>query len=97
MAVERRLPPVGEEIHLPGPSAQPILLTIGVTTTLVGVTTNLFVLALGIVLTLAVLYVWIRDARHEFAELPEDHHLITQDTAAIEQPHPTDDATTRHG
>jgi hypothetical protein len=97
MAVERRLPPVGEEIHLPGPSSQPVLLTIGITIALIGVTTNTAVLIAGLVMTLAVLFVWIRDARHEFAELPEDHHITAHDTAPIERPHPTEDATTRHG
>ena len=34
------VPPAGEEIHLPGPSLQPLLLTVGVTMLLIGVTTS---------------------------------------------------------
>ena len=32
------VPPAGEEIHLPGPSIQPLLLAFGITLALVGVT-----------------------------------------------------------
>jgi hypothetical protein len=67
-------PPVGEEIHLPGPSLQPLLLTVGITMTLIGVTTALFLVIAGGVLTLATLLVWIRDARREFDHLPSEHH-----------------------
>ena len=67
-------PPVGEEIHLPGPSLQPLLLTVGVTATLIGVTTALFLVIAGGILTLATLFVWIRDARREFQHLPSEHH-----------------------
>jgi hypothetical protein len=67
-------PPVGEEIHLPGPSLQPVLLTVGVTTALIGITTALFLVIAGGILALATLIVWIRDARREFEHLPSDHH-----------------------
>ena len=33
------VPPAGEEIHLPGPSIQPLLLAVGITIGLVGITT----------------------------------------------------------
>ena len=36
------VPPPGEEIHLPGGSIQPVLLTLGLTVGLVGVTTSVF-------------------------------------------------------
>jgi hypothetical protein len=71
---ERSTPPVGEEIHMPGPSLQPLLLTVGLTMTLIGVTTALFLVIAGGILSLAVLFVWIRDARREFDELPSEHH-----------------------
>jgi hypothetical protein len=67
-------PPAGEEIHLPGPSLQPLLLTVGFTTFLIGVTTSLVLLIAGGVLFLATLIVWIRDARREFDHLPSEHH-----------------------
>jgi hypothetical protein len=66
-------PPVGEEIHLPGPSLQPVLLTVGITTLLIGITTAVFLVIAGGILTLGTLIMWIRDARREFEHLPSDH------------------------
>jgi hypothetical protein len=72
---ERRgTPPAGEEIHLPGPSLQPLLLTVGITAALVGVTTALWLVIAGGILTLATLVLWIRGARQEFDHLPSEHH-----------------------
>jgi hypothetical protein len=67
-------PPVGEEIHLPGPSIQPLLWTVGFTMFLIGVTAGLFLLIAGAVILLATTAVWIRDARREFEHLPTEHH-----------------------
>lgn len=65
-------PPPGEHIHLPGPSLQPILLTLGITLTLVGVTLGRFLLVSGLILTVWVTVRWIADTRREMAALPED-------------------------
>jgi hypothetical protein len=70
---ERGTPPVGEEIHLPGPSLQPVMLTVGITMALVGVTTVLVLVIAGLLLTLGTLILWIRDARREFEHLPAEH------------------------
>jgi len=58
-ALEKPVPEAGEEIHLPGGSIQPLLLTVGITVALVGVT-------ISIVLVIA-------DTRRDIAALPEDH------------------------
>jgi hypothetical protein len=71
--VDPELPPVGEEIHLPDGSVQPLLLTVGITLALVGVTISLPVCIFGSVMTLWVLARWIRDARREYHELPLHH------------------------
>ncbi|MCW3001308.1 MAG: hypothetical protein JWQ20_606 [Conexibacter sp.] len=71
--VDPKLPDVGEEIHLPGGSIQPLLLTVGITMALVGVTTSIFLVIAGAVLTVWVLIRWIADARREMAELPIHH------------------------
>jgi hypothetical protein len=73
MSREPNIPPVGEEIHLPGGSIQPLLLTIGITIALVGVTTTVWAVIFGGVLTLWVLFRWIADARREYVELPVHH------------------------
>ena len=82
--LDRPVPPTGEEIHIPGPSAQPILLTIGVTVTLLGITNGLIILIPGLLLTLLVIVAWIRDARREYEHLPLEHHVELQETASAE-------------
>ena len=72
--LDRPVPPAGEEVHIPGGSIQPLLLTVGITLALLGVTIHWVLLAAGIALTLAVLFVWIREARAEYDHLPLDHH-----------------------
>jgi flagellar biosynthesis component FlhA len=74
MSTERQLPEVGEEIHLPGPSAQPLLVAVTTTILLIGLTQPSPVMFLfGLATLLIVLYAWIRDARAEFKALPEHH------------------------
>jgi hypothetical protein len=73
MTVERELPPAGEEIHLPGPSVQPVLLAAGITTALIGVTISIVLVIAGGLLSLVVIVRWIRDTRRDVAELPLEH------------------------
>jgi hypothetical protein len=72
--LEPEVAPVGEEIHLPGPSIQPVLLAFGITIAIVGVTTTVFLVIAGVILTFAVIAAWIRDTRREIDELPLEHH-----------------------
>ncbi len=72
--LDRPVPPAGEDIHIPGPSVQPILLAAGITVTLLGLTISWILLIAGGVLTVAVLVAWIRGAGREFDELPAEHH-----------------------
>ena len=79
--LDRQVPPQGEEIHIPGGSVQPLLLTIGITLALLGITISPLLLTLpGVLLTLAVLFVWIRDAVDEYRHLPLDHHPVVADS-----------------
>ena len=89
--LDRPVPPAGEDIHIPGPSVQPVLLTLGITATLLGLTISWFLIAAGGLLTIAVLFAWIRGARREFDDLPADHRPGTHDTVPRPQdrPHPT--------
>jgi hypothetical protein len=68
------VPPVGEEIHLPGPSLLPLLTAVGVTLALVGVTTFIELTVVGVILTVVCVIRWIRDTRREIDELPLDSH-----------------------
>jgi len=74
--VEPSVPPAGEEIHLPGGSIQPLLVTLGVTATLIGLTFSWFLCGAGVILTLVTIIRWIQDARREIDALPADlgHH-----------------------
>ncbi len=67
------VPPAGEEIHLPGSSLQPVLLALGITMSLVGVTIGRFVMVSGLILTVWVIIRWIADTRRDINALPADH------------------------
>ena len=70
---ESDVPPVGEEIHLPGNSAIPLLMAVGITLALIGVTTFPIISVVGTLIFLWTLVRWIRDSRHDLDELPEHH------------------------
>jgi hypothetical protein len=71
--LDPEVPPAGDEIHLPGGSIQPVLLTLGITVALVGVTTNVFLVIAGAILSVGVIVAWIRDTRRDIDELPLEH------------------------
>jgi hypothetical protein len=66
-------PPAGEEIHLPGPSALPFVMSIGITLAVVGTTINLIISIVGVVIFLYTLVRWIGDTRRDMDALPETH------------------------
>jgi Cytochrome c oxidase subunit IV len=66
-------PPVGEEIHLPGPSLLPLLAAIAVTCMVVGTTLGWWLSIIGLILLVVTTVVWIRDTRRDIDDLPEDH------------------------
>ncbi len=70
--LDPEIPPAGEEIHLPGPSILPLLTALGVTLTLVGITTMIELTVIGVPLTIVCVWRWIADTRHEIDELPLD-------------------------
>jgi hypothetical protein len=70
--LEREPPPVGEEIHLPSPSVVPALTALGITLTLVGLTTFIWVTGVGAVLTLICVVSWIKSTRAHSEQLPLD-------------------------
>jgi hypothetical protein len=71
---EQEAPPVGEEIHLPGPTLIPFVSAIGITLIVIGTTINwLFTIIGGVIFVLTTIR-WIRDTRRDVAALPEEHH-----------------------
>ncbi|MGO9319599.1 MAG: hypothetical protein ACLQBY_02180 [Solirubrobacteraceae bacterium] len=72
--LDPEVPPVGEEIHLPGPSLLPLLTAVGITLALIGITTFIEFTVVGVILTVVCVARWIKDAIRETNELPLDHH-----------------------
>jgi hypothetical protein len=66
------VPPVGEEIHLPGPTVLPVLTALGITLLLVGFTTFIEFTIAGALLTIACVVRWIKDTRRDVDNLPLD-------------------------
>jgi hypothetical protein len=66
------VPPVGEEIHLPGPTILPVLTAVGLTLLLIGFTTFIELSFVGGVLTIWCIVRWMKDTRREIDELPLD-------------------------
>lgn len=71
--LEPELPEVDEEIHLPGPSTEPVLIAVGITIALVGVTFNIVAVVVGLALVVWQTIKWIRETREEIRALPQDH------------------------
>ena len=69
----REATPASEEIHLPGPTAIPIVTAIAITAVVVGTTLSLWLSAAGAVLLVGCIVRWISDTRKDIAELPEHH------------------------
>ena len=72
--VDQQTPPVGEEVHLPGPSLLPLLSAVAVTLMVVGTTIGWYLSIVGLVLFVVTTVMWIRDTRRDVESLPEEHH-----------------------
>ena len=73
MSRDPNIPPVGEEIHLPGPSLLPILNAAGITLAIVGITLGLVLLIAGCILFVVTTVMWIASTRRDIAQLPPSH------------------------
>jgi hypothetical protein len=68
------VPPAGEDIHLPGGSPLPLIVAIGITLLVVGTTIWWVWSAVGFIITVVSVGLWIRDVRRDIDDLPEEHH-----------------------
>jgi hypothetical protein len=59
------------EFHLPPPSIWPAVLAVGIAGVLLGLVLNLVLLGAATVVTVAAIAMWVRDARREYRELPQ--------------------------
>jgi hypothetical protein len=71
--IEQQPPPVGEEIHLPGPSILPLLSAVGITLMVIGTTINWLFSIIGAIIFVLTTIRWVRDTRRDVSQLPEDH------------------------
>jgi|tagenome__1003787_1003787.scaffolds.fasta_scaffold20346434_3 hypothetical protein len=68
-------PPVGEEVHLPGPTLLPFMCALGITLIVIGTTVFFPIpMIVGGILFLVTVAMWISDTRRDMAELPPEHH-----------------------
>lgn len=73
-ALEPGTPPAGEEIHLPGPSAIPIITAVGITLAVIGTTIDWKIWSsMGVLITVTCIVLWARSTSREVAALPEEH------------------------
>jgi len=72
-APENTAPPVGEEIHLPGPSVLPVLIAVAMILLLLGLTGKWYLSVAGVVLLLVCSVRWIRHTRRDIRDLPVEH------------------------
>ena len=67
------VPPVGEEVHMPAPSALPLINAAALALAIVSITISWFLVGFGLIVFIATAIRWIRDVRRDIAELPLDH------------------------
>jgi Cytochrome c oxidase subunit IV len=67
-------PPVGEEVHMPAPSALPLINAAALAIAIVAITISWWVVAGAMLVFLATAVRWIRDVKRDIAELPLEHH-----------------------
>jgi len=65
--------PAGEEVHMPEPSALPLINAAALALTIVSITFNWVLVIIGGVIFLATTIRWIRDVRRDIDALPLDH------------------------
>jgi hypothetical protein len=69
----RAAPPVGEEIHMPAPSALPLINAAALAAAIVSLTISWWVVGAAMLVFIGTTVRWVRDVRRDIAELPLDH------------------------
>jgi hypothetical protein len=67
-------PPVGEEVHMPAPSALPLINAAALAIAIVAITISWWVVGFAMLIFLATTIRWVRDVKRDIAELPLEHH-----------------------
>jgi type IV secretory pathway TrbD component len=69
----RDIPPAGEEVHMPAPSALPLINAAALALAIVLITLTWWLVGFGLIVFLATAIRWIRDVRRDINDLPLDH------------------------
>jgi type IV secretory pathway TrbD component len=65
--------PVGEEVHMPAPSALPLINAAALALTIVSLTLSWWLVGFGAIVFLVTTARWIRDVRRDIDALPLEH------------------------
>jgi len=65
--------PAGEEIHMPAPSALPLINAAALAVAIVSLTISWWLVGAGLIVFIATSVRWMRDVRRDIADLPLDH------------------------
>ena len=66
-------PPVGEEVHMPAPSALPLINAAALAIAIVSITISWWVVGVAMLVFLFTAVRWVRDVKRDISELPLDH------------------------
>ena len=69
----RGVPPVGEEVHMPPPSALPLINAASLAIAIIAITISWWVVGVAVLVFLGTSVRWVRDVKRDIADLPLDH------------------------
>jgi hypothetical protein len=69
----RAAPPAGENVHMPPPSALPLINAAALAIAIVAITISWWVVGAAMIVFIGTSVRWIRDVRRDIADLPLDH------------------------
>ena len=67
-------PPVGEEVHMPAPSALPLINSAALAIAIVSITISWWLVGAAMLIFIGTSIRWIRDVKRDIADLPLEHH-----------------------
>jgi Cytochrome c oxidase subunit IV len=67
------VPPAGEQVHMPEPSALPLINAAALALTIVSLTLSWWLVGFGAIIFIATTIRWIRDVRRDIDALPLEH------------------------
>jgi cytochrome c oxidase subunit IV len=66
-------PPAGEEVHMPAPSALPLINAASLAIAIVALTISWWVVGVAMIIFIGTAVRWVRDVKRDIADLPLDH------------------------